>query len=82
MIEELRAGAKIIFNVEAGTLVTVISYPGYGYYTINGIAHNANDTFSVYFAEACEVVIEATATSYLYQLIINPDEEAPEAPQA
>ena len=77
---QFNAGAKIIFNVEAGTLVTVISYPGYGYYTINGIAHNANDTFSVYFAEACEVVIEATATSYLYQLIINPNEEAPEAP--
>ena len=77
---QFNAGAKIIFNVEAGTLVTVISYPGYGYYTINGIAHNANDTFSVYFAEATEVVIEATATSYLYQLIINPNEDAPEAP--
>ena len=77
---QFNAGAKIIFNVPAGTLVTVISYPGYGYYTINGIAHNANDTFSVYFAEATEVVIEATATSYLYQLIINPNEDAPEAP--
>ena len=77
---QFNAGAKIIFNVPAGTLVTVISYPGYGHYTINGIAHNANDTFSVYFAEATEVVIEATATSYLYQLIINPGEEAPEAP--
>lgn len=77
---QINAGAKLIFNVEAGTLVTVISYPGYGYYTINGIAHNANDTFSVYFAEATEVVIEATATAYLYQVIINPNEEAPEAP--
>ena len=77
---QFNAGAKIIFNVEAGTLVTVISYPGYGYYTINGIAHNAHDTFSVYFAEACEVVIESTSTSYLYQLIINPGEEAPAAP--
>ena len=77
---QFNAGAKIIFNVEAGTLVTVISYPGYGYYTINGIAHNANDTFSVYFAEATEVVIESTSTSYIYQLIINPNEAAPEAP--
>ena len=77
---QFNAGAKIIFNVEAGTLVTVISYPGYGYYTINGIAHNAHDTFSVYFAEACEVVIEATSTSYIYQLIINPNEAAPAAP--
>ena len=77
---QFNQGAKIIFNVEAGSLVTVISYPGYGYYTINGIAHNANDTFSVYFAEASEVVIEATATSYIYQIIINPNEEAPAAP--
>ena len=77
---QFNQGAKIIFRVEAGTLVTVVSYPGYGYYTINGVAHNANDTFSVYFAEATEVVIEATATAYLYQLIINPNEEAPAAP--
>ena len=78
---QINAGATLTFSVEAGTLVTVISYPGYGYYTINGIAHNANDTFSVYFAEATEVVIEATATAYLYQIIINPNEEAPEAPE-
>ena len=77
---QFNQGAKIIFNVEAGTLVTVISYPGYGYYTINGVAHNANDTFSMYFANASEVVIEATATSYLHQLIINPAEAAPVAP--
>ena len=77
---QINAGAKLIFNVEAGTLVTVISYPGYGYYTLNGVAHNANDTFSMYFAEATEVVLEATASAYLYQIIINPNEEAPEAP--
>ena len=77
---QFNKGAKIIFNVEAGTLVTVLTYPGYGYYTINGVAHNANDTFSMYFAEATEVTIEATATSYIYQIIINPNEEAPAAP--
>ena len=77
---QFNAGAKLIFNVEAGTLVTVVSYPGYGYYTINGVAHNANDTFSMYFAEATEVVIEATATSYIYQVIINPNEEALDEP--
>ena len=77
---QMNAGAKLIFNVEAGTLVTVISYPGYGYYTINGVAHNANDTFSMYFAEATEVVVEATATAYLYQIIVNPNEEALEEP--
>ena len=78
---QMNQGAKLIFNVEAGTCVTVISYPGYGYYTINGIAHNANDKFSVYFAEATEVVIEATGTAYIYQIIIDPNEEAPEAPE-
>ena len=77
---QMNTGAKLTFSVDAGTLVTVISYPGYGYYTINGVAHNANDTFSMYFAEATEVVIQMTATSYLYQIIINPNEEAPEAP--
>ena len=77
---QFNQGAKLMFNVEAGTLVTVVSYPGYGYYTINGVAHNANDSFSMYFVEATEVVIEATSTSYLYQLIINPNEEAPEDP--
>ena len=77
---QFNQGAKIILTVEAGTTVTVVSYPGYGYYTINGVAHNANDTFSVYFAEATEVVIEATATSYIYQIIVNPNEEAPAAP--
>ena len=77
---QINAGAKLIFNVEAGTLVTVISYPGYGYYTLNGVAHNANDTFSMYFAEATEVVLEATASAYLYQIIINPNEEALETP--
>ena len=77
---QINAGAKLIFNVEAGTLVTVISYPGYGHYTINGVAHNANDTFSMYFAEAAEVTVEATSTAYIYQIILNPGEDAPEAP--
>ena len=77
---QFNKGAKIIFQVEGGTLVTVVSYPGYGYYTINGVAHNANDTFSMYFATATEVVIEATDTAYICQLIINPGESAPAAP--
>ncbi len=77
---QINAGAKLTFNVEAGTLVTVISYPGYGYYTLNGVAHNANDSFSQYYAEATEVVFEATATAYIYQIIIDPNSDAPEAP--
>ena len=77
---QMNTGAKLTFNVEAGTLVTFVSYPGYGLYTVNGISHNANDTFSVYFAEDTEVVFVSTGTTYFYQIIIDPNSEAPEAP--
>ena len=78
---QINAGAKLTFDVKAGTLVTVISYPGYGHYTLNGVANYANDTFSQYYAEDTTVTLEATATAYIYQIIINPGEEAPEAPE-
>ena len=77
---QMNSGAKLTFSVEAGTTVTVISYPGYGHYTLNGVAHNANEMFSQHYAEATEVEMVATATAYIYQIIINPNEEAPEAP--
>ena len=77
---QMNKGAKLTFNVKAGTLVTVISYPGYGFYTLNGVGHNANDTFSQYYAEDTEVVLLVTGTAYLYQIIIDPDADAPEAP--
>ena len=76
---QLNKGAKLIFDVPAGTVVTVISYPGYGYYTLNGVEHNANEVFEQYYSMATTVVIEATNTAYLYQVIVNPGEEAPEA---
>ena len=77
---QINAGAKLIFNVEAGTLVTVVTHSTYYHYTINGVAHNADSKFSMYFAEDEEVVIEATATIYIHQIIIDPNEEAPAAP--
>ena len=77
---QMNAGAKLTFNVKGGTTVTVISYPGYGYYTLNGVAHNANDMFSQYYAEDTEVVLLVTATTYLYQIIIDPNSEAPAEP--
>ena len=77
---QINAGATLTFNVKAGTLVTVVSYPGYGYYTLNGVAHNANESFSQFYAEDTTVVLEATATAYLYQIIVDPNSEAPEAP--
>lgn len=74
---QMNAGAKLTFNVKGGTTVTVISYPGYGFYTLNGVAHNANEMFSQYYAEDTEVVLLVTATAYLYQIIIDPNSEAP-----
>ena len=76
---QMNAGAKLTFSVKGGTTVTVISYPGYGFYTLNGVAHNANEMFSQYYAEDTEVVLLVTATTYLYQIILDPDSEAPAA---
>ena len=78
---QMNAGAKLTFNVKGGTIVTVISYPGYGFYTLNGVSHNANDMFSQYYAEDTEVVMLVTNTSYIYQIIIDPNSEAPAAPE-
>ena len=77
---QINAGAKLSFNVKAGTLVTVITYPNYGFYTLNGVATNASDSFSQYYAEDTLVEFVATNTTYLYQIIIDPNSEAPEAP--
>ena len=78
---QINAGAKLTFNVSAGTVVTVVTYPGYSGYTLNGVANSAESTFSRYYAEDTTVVFEATATVYLYQIIINPNESAPDAPK-
>ena len=64
--------AKILFEVTAGTSVTVVSYPNYHFFNINDITTTAN-TFSVYFGSNTNVVIEATDTAYICELIINPN---------
>ena len=74
----MKAGAFISFDVAAGTLVSVTSYPGYNHFTINGIGTSAN-TLNVYFAEATTVTVLSIGDLYLYNIIINPGEEAPEA---
>ena len=76
----MKAGAFIKFSVEAGTEVTVITYPSYNYFTLNGVGTASNNMLSQYYAEATEVTILSTGDLYLYQIIINPDEEAPAAP--
>lgn len=76
----MKAGASIKFSVKAGSTVTVVTHSGYGYYTINGVATSHSTTFTKYFAEDTDVVILSTGDLYIASVVINPDEEAPEAP--
>ncbi len=76
----MKAGAFIKFTVPAGTEVTVITYPNYNYFTLNGVATASSTTLSQYYTEETEVVLLSTGDLYIYQIIINPDEEAPAAP--
>ena len=76
----MKAGAFIKFNVSAGSTVTVVTHSGYGYYTINGAATSHSTTFTKYFAEDTEVTIMSTGDLYVQYIVINPGEEAPEAP--
>ncbi len=66
---QFNAGCTITFSVEAGSTVVISSFPGYHYYTVNGVAADA-DTYSVTFDAATTVVIEATNTAYIYSIII------------
>ena len=66
---QFNAGCTITFSVEAGSTVVISSFPGYHYYTVNGVAADA-DTYSVSFDAATTVVIEATNTAYIYSIII------------
>ena len=75
---QLNTGATLTFSVKAGTTVTIVSYPGYGYYTLNGVENTANDTNVQYFAEDTEVVLIATKTAYLFKIIIDPGSDAPD----
>ncbi len=74
----LQAGGQIKVHVEANTTVTVV-----GYYSvnidINGTKTTAT-TFTKFFASETDVVITGNSgTSYLTQIIVNPNEAAPEA---
>ncbi len=75
----MKTGAFIKFTVPAGTTVTVESYPGYNHFTLNGVGSSANK-LSQHYAEETEVTLLSIGDLYLYSIIINPGEEAPEAP--
>ncbi len=76
----MKQGAFIRFTVPAGTEVTVVTYPSYNFFTMNGVATSSANMLSQYYAEETEVTILSTGDLYLYRIIINPGEQAPEAP--
>ena len=76
----MKAGAYLKFSVKAGSEVIVTAYPNYAKYTINGVGTNAS-TFSQYYSVDTEIIILSTGDCYLFSVIVNPGEEAPEAPE-
>lgn len=75
----MKANSFIKFNVEAGSKVTIKAYSAqYNCYDLNGI-RSTTDTITQYYSEATEVKLLSFGDSYLYSIIINPNEEAPEA---
>ena len=75
---QINAGAKLIFDVEAGTTVVVATYPNYHGYSLNGV-ETTSDNFAQHYSEATTVTLEANATMYLFSITIKPNQEAPEA---
>lgn len=75
---QINAGGKIIFDVKAGTTVTVKTYPGYHNYSLNGV-EPAYDDFAQYYAIDTTVTLEATGTMYLFKIIVSTTQAAPEA---
>ena len=76
----MKAGAFIRFEVPAGSLVTVITFPNYAAFTLNGVGTALSNTLSQYYAEATTVTLLSTGDLYIKSIIINPGEEAPAAP--
>ncbi|MBR6071883.1 MAG: bacterial Ig-like domain-containing protein [Acholeplasmatales bacterium] len=70
--DDLYVGGSISFSVEAGTTVTVNSYPGYHAYKIGDKYANV-DSVSFYFESAQDVVIERAGGDafYLYSIVFN-----------
>ena len=75
----MKAGAFIKFTVEAGTTVTVETYPNYNAFTLNGVATASANMLAQYYAEETEVTLLSTGDLYIYSIIIDPNSEAPEA---
>lgn len=81
---QINAGGKISVEVAANTSILISNYSGYANYKVYGSVDTeekyANaDTVKFFFAEAQTVTLEATATMYLYQIVVMPNQDAPEA---
>ena len=76
----MKKGAFITFEVPAGSIVTVTTYTGYNYFTLNGVGTANSSMLAQYYAEATTVTLLSTGDLYLYSIIIDPNAEAPEAP--
>lgn len=80
---QINAGGKISVEVAANTSIMISNYSGYHSYKVYGSVDTSErfanaDTVSYFFSEAQTVTFEAVSTVYLYQIIIMPDQEAPE----
>ena len=78
----MKQGAFIRFTVAAGTEVTVVTYPSYNFFTLNGVATANANMLTQYYAEETEIILLSTGDLYLYRIIINPGKPAPEAATA
>ena len=76
----MKKGAFITFEVPAGSIVTITTYTGYNYFTLNGVGTANSSMLAQYYAEATTVTLLSTGDLYLYSIIIDPNAEAPEAP--
>ena len=76
----MKSGAFIRFTVPAGSLVTITAYTGYNHFTLNGVGTSNSSILSQYYAEETVVTLMSIGDGYLYSIIIDLNEEAPEAP--
>ena len=77
----MKSGAFIKFTVAAGTTVTVETYPNYSAFTLNGVGTSSANMLAQYYAEETEVILLSTGDLYIYSIIIDPNSEAPAAPE-
>lgn len=67
---QVNAGSTFSFTLNAGMRLTISTYPGYHFYSVNGTA--ASEDVQIWTFEGdTEIVITADAQLYLYSIIIS-----------